>query len=95
MQTGNERRSPHHSIPSLESMRRTRSRTDEQGFFAATIQDDEKLIIAPASEKSVVQSVLSRERATTRNKEEAASGPRLARKWGNPSRRKQSTAKGT
>ena len=51
METGSERRSPHHSMLSFASMRRERSRTDGQRLFAAAIQDHQKLIVAPAPDE--------------------------------------------
>ena len=51
IETGSDRRSPHHSMPSLASVRRKRSRTDGQRFLAAAIQYDEKLIVAPAPDE--------------------------------------------
>ncbi len=45
MEMGRDRRSPHHSIATLASMRRRRSRTEGRASSQASIQDHEELII--------------------------------------------------
>ena len=79
MESGSERRSPHHSMASLASIFRMRSRTETMPSFRQPLRITRNWSSLQRPTKSLRMVPLSSVRAMTRSSEDAASGLQLAR----------------